>query len=389
MSNWRIPYNRPHFGAREREYLDRVLTSGHVYGDGAFTRQSEQHLRELARVPHVLLTGSCTSALELSALLADIQAGDEVIMPSWTFSSTANAFVLRAAVPVFVDVSPDTLTIDLGAVEAAITPRTRAVVAVNYAGFGPDMPALVALCRRHGLLLVEDAAQAAGARRDGIHYGTFGDFGCLSFHGTKNIVAGEGGALLLSDDALAGRAEILREKGTDRSRFLRGEVDKYTWREFGSSFLPSEFAAAVLCAQLESEPAINDARRAVWKRYQQGLLPLAGEGHIRLASPHPADSGNGHIYWLLCRDIDTREALRHALAAAGIQSITHYVPLHSAPAGIHFGRTAGSLQVTDAAADTLLRLPIWAGMPAAMVDDVIAAVTGFFRQRSTGKNTGA
>lgn len=383
MSTWRIPYNRPFLVKREREYLDQVLTSGHVYGDGAFTRRSEQLLRALTGAPHVLLTGSCTSALELAALLAEIRPGDEVIMPSWTFSSTANAVVLRSAIPVFVDVSPETLTLDLMAVAAAITPRTRAVIVVNYAGFGPDMAALIALCRKHGLLLIEDAAQAAGARRDGVHYGAFGDFGCLSFHGTKNIVAGEGGALLLADDALAERAEILREKGTDRSRFLRGEVDKYTWREFGSSFLPSEFAAAVLCAQLESETLINDSRRAVWLRYQQGLAPLAQEGHIRLAHPDPADSGNGHIYWLLCRDATAREALRKSLATAGIQAITHYVPLHSAPAGIQYGRTSGEMVVTDMVADTLLRLPIWPEMPDAMIDDVITAVFAFFHGQPT------
>lgn len=379
MTDWRIPYNRPFFGARERANLEQVLASGHVYGDGTFTKESERLLRSLTGSRHVLLTGSCTSALELAALLADIRQGDEIIMPSWTFASTANAFVLRHAVPVFVDVCEETLTLDLEQVQHAMTSRTRAVVAVNYAGFGPDMQALQALCRDHRLVLIEDAAQGIGAFRNGRHYGTFGDFGCLSFHGTKNIVAGEGGALLLDDAALALRAEVLREKGTDRSRFLRGEVDKYTWRECGSSYLPSEFAAAVLAAQLESAGTITEGRRAVWSRYRAGFSDLLSKGRIRIAQPDPTDTGNGHIFWLLCRDASERAALNSHLASAGIYAITHYVPLHSAPAGIRFGRAQGNLPVTNTAASTLLRLPIWASMPTEQIDDVINAVHDFYR----------
>ncbi|MCD6059714.1 MAG: TDP-4-keto-6-deoxy-D-glucose transaminase [Moraxellaceae bacterium] len=378
MGTWRIPYNQPHFGPRERANLESVLAGGHSQGDGPFTKKAERQLRELTGSGHVLLTGSCTSALELCALLADLRAGDEVIMPSWTFSSTANAFVLRQATPVFVDVSPETLTLDLGAVERAITPRTRGVVVVNYAGFGPDMQALDALCRAYGLILFEDAAQAVGATQSGRHYGTFGKLGCYSFHGTKNIVAGEAGALLTDDAELALRAEILREKGTDRSLFLRGEVDKYTWRECGSSYLPSEFAAAVLMAQLEAEPHINGRRRHIWQRYQAGLAGLARAGQLALAAPLPQDSGNGHIFWLQCRDAETLGALRGHLLEAGINAVTHYVPLHSAPAGQRYGRTVGPLDVTDRAAETLLRLPVWADMPDEAVDTVLEAVSDFF-----------
>ncbi len=384
MTTWRIPYNHPFFGATERVNLEQVLLSGHVYGDGAFTKQAEHLLQTLTGSPHVLLTGSCTSALELAALLADIRQGDEVIMPSWTFASTANAFVLRHAIPVFVDVCPATLTLDLKAVESAMTSRTRAVVAVNYAGFGPDMETLVAMCQQHALVLIEDAAQAAGACRNGVHYGTFGQFGCLSFHGTKNIVAGEAGALLLNDKALALRAEIVREKGTDRSRFLRGEVDKYTWRECGSSYLPSEFAAAILCAQLESEQTINDKRRTIWQRYQNGLSELARQGCIRIAQPDSSDTGNGHIYWLMCEDLVTRQTLLRNLAAVGIQAVTHYIPLHDSPAGIRFGRSSGRMKVTDDAANTLVRLPIWPDMSPEQTDDVIQTVIDFFRRAKAG-----
>ena len=314
-------------------------------------------------------------------MLSGLSRGDEVIMPSWTFTSTANAFVLRGCVPVFVDVSPTTLTLDLAAAERAITKATRAIVSVNYGGSGPDMAGLRAICDRHGLILVEDAAQAIGAKHQGIHYGTFGRFGCLSFHSSKNIVAGEGGALLVNDPNDAVKAEIFREKGTDRSRFLRGEVDKYSWCDFGSSFLLPEIAAAMLGVQLRAVREITEARVAVWLRYHESLAELVAAGDIRVPQPSASDSGNGHIYWVMCRDSQSREALRAHLATEGICAVTHYVPLHSAPAGRRFGRVAGNMAVTDDAGATLLRLPLWAGMQDADTNMVIDAVKGFFRSR--------
>jgi dTDP-4-amino-4,6-dideoxygalactose transaminase len=373
-----IPYNNPKFGQQERVNLEEVLQSGHIYGNGTFTRKVEEQLQELTGVANVLLTNSCTSALEMAGLLMDISPGDEVIMPSWTFTSTANPFVLRKARPVFVDVTQDTLTLDIGKTEAAITTQTRAVVAVNYGGFGPDMMSLQSLCRKNNLVLIEDAAQGIGAFRNQQHYGSFGDFGCLSFHGTKNVVGGEAGALLIRDDKLMERAEILREKGTDRSSFIRGEVKKYTWQDVGSSYLPSEFAAAVLSAQLKSETDITSTRRQIWNDYNAGLKPLALEGKIRLANPDPTDAGNGHIFWLLTNDTQQRAQLQTFLSDAGIQALTHYVSLHDSPAGLRYARTSELCPITEAASHTLLRLPIWPGMTAEDVETVIAAVKLFF-----------
>lgn len=378
MSNWRIPFNKPSISAIERSLIVEALDCGQIHGDGPYTRSAEAAIRDLTGTGHVLLTSSGTGALELSALLLDAEPGQEVIMPSWTFSSTANAFCLRGLVPVFVDVTPDTLTLDIAAVRAACNERTCAIVVVNYGGFGPDMAAFVALAREKNIALIEDAAQAAGARRDGRHYGTFGSMGCLSFHGTKNIVSGEGGALMLANDELIDRAEVLREKGTDRSRFLRGETDKYTWRDLGSSYLPPEPAAALLTAQLRRESEINGARRRIWARYQSAMAPLAASGRIRLAQPSVADSGNGHIFWMICDSPAARDALRRHLGERGIQTATHYVPLHDSPAGVRFGRSSGAYPVTQMAADRLLRLPMWADLTAAQVDEVVDAVLGYF-----------
>jgi dTDP-4-amino-4,6-dideoxygalactose transaminase len=319
--------------------------------------------------------------LEMAAILCDVQAGDEVIMPSYTFVSTANAFVLRGAVPVFVDIRPDTLNLDETQVEAAITPKTRVIVPVHYAGAPCEMNALMAVAGQHGLRVVEDAAQAMLSRYRGRSAGTIGHLGCFSFHETKNLISGEGGALLINDPDLAERAEIIREKGTNRSQFFRGAVDKYTWVDIGSSFLPSELIGAFLWAQLEHAQAITARRRAICIRYAEGLRHLADAGLVSLPQPDPEDlQSNGHMFYLLARDLDQRTALLAHLKAAGIYAVFHYVPLHDAPAGRRFGRSHGDLPVTRDVADRLLRLPLYYSLHDSEVDQVIDAVNTFFRK---------
>jgi dTDP-4-amino-4,6-dideoxygalactose transaminase len=358
-----IPFSRPHLTGAEQSYLSQAMAGGaKLCGDGPFTLRCQAELKRLCGCAHALLTHSCTAALEMAALLLDLGPGDEVIMPSFTFVSTANAFAMRGAVPVFVDIDRGTLNIDPGAIEAAITARTRAVVVVHYAGVGCDMDAIGAIARHHGLAVVEDAAQAIGASRGGRALGGIGDLGALSFHDTKNVICGEGGALLVRRGDLAQRAEILREKGTDRSRFLRGEVDKYSWQDIGSSYLPSDLLAAFLLAQIEHLEPITTARRAIWQRYHTLLEPLDAQG--LLARPVvPADcEHNGHIYWLLLRPGIDRDAVLASMRAAGVSATFHYVPLHDAPAGRRLARAAGRLDVTVDAAARLVRLPLWVGL---------------------------
>jgi dTDP-4-amino-4,6-dideoxygalactose transaminase len=372
-----VPFNRPHLTGREFDYIRQAVAAGQLAGNGQFTRQCQEYLEARLGARRVLLTHSCTAALEMAALLLDIRPGDEVIMPSFTFVSTGNAFVLRGAVPVFVDIRPDTLNIDERLLEAAITPRTRAIVVVHYAGVACELDAILDLARRRGLRLVEDAAQAVGSTYKGRPLGSFGDLGAISFHETKNVISGEGGALIINDDEFTERAEILWEKGTNRSRFLRGQVDKYTWIDAGSSFLPGELTAAFLWAQLEHLDEITEERLALWTRYydaSQSLVPLG------VTLPRvPADrTQNAHMFWLLIPPGVAQADVLAEMNRRNVNAIFHYVPLHSAPAGIRYGRIGSTMAVTDDHSGRLVRLPLWVGMggdtPRLVVDELGATL---------------
>jgi dTDP-4-amino-4,6-dideoxygalactose transaminase len=356
----RIPFNRPAVAGRELQYIEQAVQSRHLSGDGPFTRRCTACLESLTGAARALLTHSGTAALEMAALLGDVQPGDEVIMPSYTFVSTANAFVLRGATPVFVDIRDDTLNLDEHLVADAVTPRTRAIVPVHYAGVGCAMDDILAVSERHGLLVVEDAAQAVGASWHGRALGTIGDLGCLSFHETKNVVSGEGGALLINRDALVERAEIIREKGTNRSRFFRGQVDKYTWVDVGSSYLPSDLLAAFLLAQLEYAADLRAARLGLWGHYHEAFESYERRGLVRRPVVPDDCEQNGHMYYLRLPSLEARTAFIAALVAQGINPVFHYIPLHSSPAGRKVGRAfGGELPVTDRVSDTLVRLPLW------------------------------
>jgi dTDP-4-amino-4,6-dideoxygalactose transaminase len=359
----RIPFNRPPITGRELSLLQEAVARRELSGDGFFSRRCEAWLVERLETKRALLTHSCTAALEMAAILADLVPGDEVVMPSFTFVSTANAVVLRRAVPVFVDIRPDTLNLDEGIVEAAITPRTKAIFVVHYGGVCAEMDAFREIAATHGLLLVEDAAQALLSRYRGRLAGTLGDIGCLSFHASKNVVSGEGGALVTGRADLAERAEIIREKGTNRSRFLLGLVDKYTWVDVGSSYLPSELVAAFLFAQLEVAAAITAERRASWDVYHAAFADLEARDIGMRCPIVPAHcEHNGHLYYLLLPDRASRDSLIAALHGRGIGAPFHYIPLHSSDAGRRFGRTVGTLAVTDDLSGRLIRLPLWSGM---------------------------
>jgi dTDP-4-amino-4,6-dideoxygalactose transaminase len=373
----RIPFNRPYATGNELAYLTEAQRQGHLSGDGAFTHRCHGWIEQRTGCVKALLTQSCTSALELAALLLDLEPGDEVIMPSFTFVSTANAFVLRGAVPVFVDIREDTLNLDEKLIEAAVTPRTRAIVPVHYAGVSCEMDTIAAIAARHDLAIVEDAAQGVMAGYKGRPLGAIGDIGCFSFHETKNIISGEGGGLLLNDPELVQTAEIMREKGTDRGRFFRGEVDKYTWQDVGSSFLPSEITAAFLWAQLEQAERITAERIAIWRRYHDMLAPLEQRGVLRRPVIPPDCQHNGHIYYVLIETAEDRTRVLAELNRNGINAVFHYVPLHSSPAGMRFGRSAGDLAVTTAQAERLVRLPMWLGLSESQqqrVCDVLRAI---------------
>ena len=357
-----IPFNRPYMTGKELWYIAQAHANGHLAGDGSFTRRCNAWLEARTGAHKALLTHSCTGALEMAAILAGLGPGDEVIMPSYTFVSTANAFALRGAVPVFVDIRPDTLNIDETKIEGAITERTRAIVPVHYAGVGCEMDTIMAIARRHGLLVIEDAAQGIMSTYKGRPLGSIGDLGCLSFHETKNIISGEGGALLVNDPALAERAEIVREKGTNRSQFYRGQVDKYTWVDLGSSYLPSELVAAFLWAQMEEADAITQRRLALWSVYHQWLEKLERTERLRRPIVPKECIHNAHMYYVLLPDLGQRARLIGELREAEIHAVFHYVPLHSAPAGLARGRAGGDLPVTTDLADRLLRLPLWLGL---------------------------
>ncbi len=367
----RIPFNWPYMTGRELHYIAQCHANGRFAGDGAFTRLCHQWLRDRTGAPGALLTHSCTAALEMAAILLDLQPGDEVIMPSFTFVSTANAFVLRGAVPVFVDIRPDTLNLDERQVEAAITPRTKAIAPVHYAGVAAEMDTINAIAARHGLAVVEDAAQGVASRYKGRPLGSLGTYGAFSFHETKNVISGEGGALIVNDPSKVLEAEIVREKGTDRSRFLRGEVDKYTWRSVGSSFLPGELIAAFLWAQLQEADEITAIRLAAWDRYHALTARLEGDGLLRRPVV-PADcTHNAHMFYILLADGIDRQAVLTGLSEAGVSAVFHYVPLHSSPAGLELGRSVGSMAVTDHLHGRLIRLPLWCGLTEAQQDRVV------------------
>lgn len=357
-----LPFNRPHLTGRELEYIAQAHANSILAGDGPFTKRCHAWLEQQTGARKALLTHSCTAALEMSALLLNIQPGDEIIMPSYTFVSTANAFVLRGGVPVFVDIRADTLNLDETLIEAAITPKTKAIVPVHYAGVSCAMDAIMAIAKKHGLAVVEDAAQGVGATYKGKPLGAIGDLGCYSFHETKNVISGEGGALIVNDSRYVERAEIIREKGTDRSRFFRGQVDKYTWQEVGSSFLPGELIAAFLWAQLEQERSITATRLVAWQHYHEALAGMESQGLLRRPII-PADcTHNAHMYYVLLAPGMHRDAVLSRLREAGINSVFHYVPLHSAPAGKKYGRTHGALTHTDDLSQRLVRLPLWVGI---------------------------
>jgi dTDP-4-amino-4,6-dideoxygalactose transaminase len=361
MNDAMIPLNRPGIVGLEMEYIEEALQSDHRHGAGRFTQSCQKWLEQwLGRQSRVFLTQSCTSALEMAALLIDLEQGDEVIMPSYTFVSTANAFVLRGAIPVFVDIDTATQNISPQCVERALTPRTRAIVAVHYGGVGCDMDYLCALASRHNLILIEDAAQALMARRAGRPLGSFGNMAAISFHDSKNISCGEGGALVLNDATFVKRAEILWEKGTNRSQFLRREADKYTWLDVGSSFLPSEVTAAFLLAQLEKANEITTARQKIWSFYHDKFARFDREAN--LPAPPSDCVVNGHIYYLILPDRRRRDAFIESMRAQGIMAPFHYVPLHSSPGGQRFGWAPGKLPYTDAAGEGLVRLPLFPSM---------------------------
>ncbi len=373
-----IPFNRPYVAPATKRLLEEALGGQKFSGDGPMTRRARQHLEDLLGAPQVLLTTSCTHALEMAALLLDLGPGDEVIVPSFTFVSTVNAFVLRGATPVFVDVRPDTLNLDENLIEAAITPATRAIFPVHYAGVSCQMDAIMALARHHDLAVVEDAAQAIGSAWRGQPLGTIGQMGTLSFHETKNVSCGEGGALIVNRPEFFERAEIIREKGTDRSRFFRGEIDKYGWVDLGSSYLPSDLLAAFLLAQLEDFQAIQTRRREAWEFYDQAVQELAAQGWLETLSIPAGCSASYHLYGILLKDEAQRHQVQADLKAAGIHTTFHYQPLHLSVMGRKWGYRPGSLPVTESAADRLLRLPLYNDITAqelhAVVDGLTAAL---------------
>lgn len=374
----KIRFNVPPCTGKEFEYIRQAVENQKICGDGEFTKKASQWFEAHTGTAKCLMTTSCTHATELAALLCDIKPGDEVIMPSFTFVSTADAFVLRGATPVFVDIRPDTLNIDEKLIEAAVTQRTRAIVPVHYAGVACEMDTIMDIAKRHHLLVIEDAAQGVMASYKGRALGTIGDFGCYSFHETKNYSMGEGGALLIQDPAYIERAEIFREKGTDRSKYFRGQVDKYRWQDFGSSYLPSEMNVAYLYAQLEMAEEINEYRLARWEEYKELLTPLAKEGKIELPCVPEGCVHNAHMFYIKTADEKERAALIDFLKADDILAVYHYVPLHSAPAGIKYGRFSGEDVYTTRESERLLRLPMYYGLKAEEVALVAEKVKEFY-----------
>lgn len=373
-----IAFNVPPYVPTADAYLKEAIQNQKICGDGPFTKQCHAWLEERTGAQKVLLTTSGTTALEMAALLCDIQPGDEVILPSYTFSSTATAFVLAGAKLVFVDVRPDTMNIDETKIEDAITDKTKAICVVHYAGVACEMDAIMDIARRHGLKVVEDAAQGVMSTYKGRALGTIGDFGCFSFHETKNYSMGEGGALLINDPSKNEAAEIMREKGTNRANFLRGQVDKYTWVDYGSSYLPSDLNAAYLMSQLEVADEINDDRLRTWDRYHEAFAPLEAAGKVERPTVPEGCVHNAHMYYLKCKDIEERTELISYLKEHGVGAVFHYIPLHSAPAGERFGEFHGQDEVTTRDSERLVRLPMYYGLTAEDADTVIQHVLAFY-----------
>ncbi|MBL0010845.1 MAG: dTDP-4-amino-4,6-dideoxygalactose transaminase [Nitrosomonas sp.] len=357
-----IPFNKPHMSGKELSYIAEAHFNNILAGDGPFTKRCHAWLEARTGSTKVLLTHSCTAALEMAALLLNIQPGDEIIMPSYTFVSTANAFVLRGGVPVFVDIRQDTLNIDEHLIEGAITDRTKAIVPIHYAGVSCEMDTILEIAKRHKIKVVEDAAQGVMSTYKGRSLGSIGDFGAYSFHETKNVISGEGGCLLVNDSTLALLAEIIREKGTNRTQFFRGHVDKYTWQDIGSSFLPGELISAFLWAQLEEAEQITKQRLDIWDEYHKLLEPLENHGLLRRPIIPAHCQHNAHMYYVLLSEELQRDKILHRMKADGIGAIFHYIPLHSSPAGRKFGRASGELTNTDFCAEKIIRLPLWIGI---------------------------
>lgn len=373
-----IPFNIPPATGSEERYISEAIRNRKICGDGEFTKRSSAWLEEKTKAVKALLTTSCTHATEMAALLANTQAGDEVIMPSYTFVSTADAFVLRGATVVFVDIRPDTMNINEALIEGAVTERTKVIVPVHYAGVSCEMDIIMDIAGRHNLMVIEDAAQAIGSTYKSIPCGSIGDFGCLSFHETKNLSMGEGGALLIRNRKYIERAEIIREKGTNRSKFYRGEIDKYTWVDAGSSYLPSELNAAYLWAQLEQFDKIQEDRMKTWNRYYAELLDIKNKGIIELPIVPDNCNHNAHMFYIKTEDIHERDRLIEFLASKNIKAVFHYIPLHTAPAGMRFGRFYGEDRYTTKESERLLRLPLYYKMEEKDVDRVIKAVKLFY-----------
>jgi dTDP-4-amino-4,6-dideoxygalactose transaminase len=374
-----IPFNKPYMTGKELWNISQAHASGHLAGDGGFTKKCHAWLESRIGCQKALLTHSCTAALEMAAILANIGPGDEVIMPSYTFVSTANAFVLRGAKPVFIDIHADTMNIDEKKIEAAITPRTKAIVPVHYAGVACEMDTIMDIAHRHSLLVVEDAAQGIMSTYKGRPLGSIGHLAALSFHETKNIISGEGGALLINDARFVQRAEIIREKGTNRSQFFRGQVDKYTWVDVGSSYLPGEIIAAFLWAQMEEADSINERRLDIWQRYHASFAEIEQAGKLHRPTVPEDCVHNAHMYYVTLPDLARRTAVIGRLKSRGIQTVFHYIPLHSSPVGKEFGRTAGDMRNTDRAGETLLRVPLWLGLED-QLDQVIGELKHAFLQ---------
>lgn len=374
-----IPFNKPPFLGNELENIKKAIENNKICGDGEFTKKCNKWLEQKTGSAKALLTTSCTHSLEMAALLLDIQPGDEIIMPSFTFVSTADAFVLRGAKIVFVDIRPDTMNIDETLIEQAVTEKTKAIVPVHYAGVSCEMDVIMDIAKRHNLAVVEDAAQGVMAEYKGRALGSIGNFGCYSFHETKNYSMGEGGALLINNSEDIENAEIIREKGTDRSRFLRGQVDKYTWVNYGSSYLPSDMNAAFLLGQLEQADRINQDRLSSWQRYYDGLSDLQDEGKISLPVIPEGCKHNAHMFYIKAENLEQRTKLISFLKENGVGSVFHYVPLHSAPAGERFGRFCGEDRYTTKESDRLVRLPMYYGLTKDDTDYVIEKVRAFYK----------
>lgn len=373
-----INFNVPPFTGKEFAYMQQAVEQEKICGDGPFTKKCSEWIEAQTGTAKCLLTTSCTHATELAALLADIRPGDEVILPSYTFVSTANAFVLRGATAVFVDIRPDTMNIDETLIEDAVTERTRAIAPVHYAGVGCEMDTIMDIAKRHHLMVIEDAAQGIMASYKGKPLGTFGEFGCFSFHETKNLSMGEGGALLIRDEDNISKAEIFREKGTDRSRFFRGQVDKYRWQDFGSSYLPSDMNAAYLYAQLEKAEEITRARLDRWEQYREMLTPLAEAGRIEIPYVPEGCVHNGHMFYIKTKDVEERSRLKAYLGEREILAVSHYEPLHSAPAGEKYGRFHGEDKYTTRESERILRLPMFYKLTADQTEYIAEQVKAFY-----------